>query len=256
MTPGMRSASPVTDRQVRFAHLLRHGVLSGAVAGLSAALVLWLVVEPVVRRALAVEEARDQHGHAHEELVSRGQQVLGGLLTAAVVGVLFGVVFAVVFARTRHRLPGRSEQGRALVLAAMGFAVVVLLPAVTVPANPPAVGDPATVARRTLLYVLTILVGLLVVGLLLEVDRRLGERVRRPAVRRTLVVLLAAAAVVVVLAAMPAPDPIPADVPADLVWDFRLASLAQLAVMWGVLGLGFGLLVDRETSAPREPVPG
>jgi predicted cobalt transporter CbtA len=239
---------------VRFSHLLRHGALAGAAAGVSAAFVLWLVVEPVIRRALAVEDARPSHEHAHEELVTRGQQVVAGILTAGIVGVLFGVAFAVVFARARHRLPGRTDQGRVAVLAVIGYAVFVLLPALTVPANPPSVGDPDTVTRRTLLYLLTILVGALLAGLLFAVDRWLGGRVGRDAVRRTAVVLLGAAAVTALLAAMPAPDPIPGDVPAALIWDFRMASLAQLAAMWGALGLVFGLLVDREEATVRESV--
>jgi hypothetical protein len=39
-----------------------------------------------------------------------------------------------------------------------------------------------------------------------------------------------------------------------LIWDFRMASLAQLAAMWGALGLVFGLLVDREEATVRESV--
>jgi predicted cobalt transporter CbtA len=39
-------------------------------------------------------------------------------------------------------------------------------------------------------------------------------------------------------------------VPASLLWDFRLASLAQLTVMWLTLGLVFGLLMER-AAAPR-----
>jgi predicted cobalt transporter CbtA len=239
---------------VRFSHLLRYGALAGAAAGVSAALVLWLVVEPVIRRALAIEDARPSHDHAHEELVTRGQQVVGGLVTAGIVGVLFGVVFAVVFAKARHRLPAGSDQGRVAVLAVIGYAVFVLLPALSVPANPPSVGDPDTVTRRTLLYLLTILVGALIAGMLFAADRWLRGRGGRPAARRTAVVLFGAAAVTVLLVAMPAPDPIPVDVPAALIWDFRVASLAQLAVMWGVLGLTFGLLVDREEASAREPV--
>jgi predicted cobalt transporter CbtA len=239
---------------VRFSHLLRYGALAGAAAGVSAALVLWLVVEPVIRRALAVEDARPSRMHSHEEVVTRAQQVVAGILTAGIVGVLFGVAFAVVFARARHRLPGGSDQGRVAVLAAIGYAVFVVLPAVTVPANPPSVGDPATVTRRTLFYVLTILAGALLAGLLFAADRWLQGRAGRAAARRAAVVLLGVAAVTVLLLAMPAPDPVPGDVPAALVWDFRMASLAQLAAMWGVLGLVFGLLVDREDAAVREPV--
>jgi predicted cobalt transporter CbtA len=48
------------------------------------------------------------------------------------------------------------------------------------------------------------------------------------------------------------PDTIPADVPAALIWDFRVASLVQLATMWAVLGTVFGLLSVRQEATARE----
>jgi predicted cobalt transporter CbtA len=237
---------------VQLSKLLRHGVAAGAAAGLCAALVLWVLVEPVIRRALEVEQARagGHDGHAHEPLVSRSFQVLGGAVTAALVGVMVGVVFAVVFARTRHLLPGRSDVGRSAALATAGFLVVTLLPALKVPANPPAVGDPATVTERTLLYVLTVLLGVLGVGIVLAVDRWLRER-GRPDPRRAVVDTLAAVVLAVtVLVLVPgSPDTVPGDVPPTLLWDFRIASLAQLATMWLVLGLVFGTLVQPRARA-------
>ena len=41
------------------------------------------------------------------------------------------------------------------------------------------------------------------------------------------------------------PDTIAADIPAAVIWDFRLASLGQLAVLWSGLGLTSGWLLDR-----------
>jgi hypothetical protein len=35
--------------------------------------------------------------------------------------------------------------------------------------------------------------------------------------------------------------------PADVVWNFRLASLGQLAVLWTALALTAGALLDRRT---------
>lgn len=43
------------------------------------------------------------------------------------------------------------------------------------------------------------------------------------------------------------PDTIPSDVPAVVVWSFRLASLGQLAVLCLTLGLVSGALLDRRT---------
>jgi len=235
-----------------FGFLLRRGLVAGAAAGVVAAAVIWLVVEPVLRRALALETAEMAHaGHHEEPLVGRGAQVVGGALTTVVVGVLFGVVFSVVFARLRHRLPGGADLGRSAVLAALGFGVFSLLPAVTYPANPPGVGDPATVAERTLLYVLSVLMGLLVVTVVAMVHRGLTGRRLRPAQAVGVDALVAAAGLVAVLTLLPpSPDPVPADIPADLLWDFRLASLAQLASMWATLGLVFGLLLEGRATKP------
>lgn len=241
-----------------FGFLLRRGLAAGAAAGVVAAAVIWLLVEPVLRRALALEESAMAHGGQHEEpLVSRGAQVVGGLLTTTVVGVLFGVVFAVVFARVRHRLPATTDLGRSVLLAALGFGVFSLLPAVKYPANPPGVGNPGTVTERTLLYVLSILMGLLVLTVVTLVHRALSGSRLRPAQVVGVDALVAAAGVVAVLALLPSsPDPIPADVPADLLWDFRLASLAQLASMWATLGLAFGLLLEARAGRTAVPAPG
>ncbi len=261
MTAGTPSACPATDDcAMTFTHLLRRGVVAGATAGLAAALVTWLVVEPVIRRALVVEEAR-RGGHSHggggeEPLVSRGLQVVGGAGTSALAGVMFGVVFAVVFAKTRHLLPGATDFGRAGVLAALGFFVFSLLPGTKLPANPPAVGDPATVTQRTWLYVLCILLGLLVVSVVASIDRYQRGRGVDVAVRGTVNLLTFVVGVALVFALVPGtPDTVPADVPAALLWDFRLASLTQLAVMWATLGVTFGLLVQTRTARSTRPEP-
>lgn len=260
MTAGTRSACPATDdRTVTFTHLLRRGVVAGAAAGLAAALVTWLVVEPVIRRALVIEEARGGHSHGgggEEPLVSRGLQVIGGAGTSALAGVMFGVLFAVVFAKVRHLLPATTDFGRAIVLAALGFLVFSLLPGTKLPANPPAVGDPATVTQRTWLYVLCILLGLLIMSVVASVDRYQRGRDVDVAVRGTVNLLTFAAGVALVFALVPGtPDTVPADVPAALLWDFRLASLTQLAVMWATLGVSFGLLVQSRTVASSRPDP-
>lgn len=235
---------------MRLPALLKRGAAAGAAGGLSAALVMWLVVEPVIRRALLVEETRGGHHH-DEPLVSRTAQVWGGLVTTVFIGVLFGVIFTVVFARLRARLPAATDLGRAMSLAAIGFAVLTILPALHIPANPPGVGGAETVNERTLIYLLTVLLGLLGVGAVLAADRALRSKVTDP-VRVALDVLLGVAWLVAMLVLMPdPPDQIPAYVPADLLWDFRIASVAQLAVMWLVVGVVFGVLVDGRTRPVR-----
>jgi len=250
-----------------FGSVLRRGVLAGVSAGLAAAVVTWLVVEPVIRRALAIEDMRSMHGgqsapaglpsHGGDEpLVSRAAQVVGGAVTAVLVGVAVGVVFAVVFARMRERLPGRGDFGRSMVLATIGFAAVSLLPALKIPSNPPAVGDPGTVGHRTMMYAAVLLLGIGIALLVPVLDQRLAARGTVPSTRWAIDVVATVVLVVLVLVLVPgSPDAVPADVPAALLWDFRLASLAQLATMWLTLGLVFGLLLERVAAPERALEP-
>ena len=242
--------------------ILARGAAGGAAAGLAAALVSLLVVEPVIRAALAVEAARaPASGEHHEEVFSRPVQLAGGMLTAILVGLALGLVFAVVFARAHHRLPGRGNFGRAAVLAAAGFGVLALLSAVKYPANPPGVGDPETVGARTLMYLTLLAAGVLVLLALAAVFASLSRRGWPWAERVSAVVAAGVLLCGAVLALWPAsPDPVPPDVPAELLWRFRLASLAQLAALWATLGLVTGLLLERAgrqpATAPGFPAPG
>ena len=249
-----------------FGSVLRRGVLAGLSAGVASAVVTWLVVEPVIRRALVIEGSRTTAVHgggqsiavhvpAHggdEPLVSRTVQVVGGGVTAALVGVAVGVIFAVVYARVRERLGGRGDLVGSMTLAAIGFGAVSLLPALVVPANPPAVGDADTVGRRTMLYAVVLLLGVAIPLVVAAVDSRLAQRGTPTSTRRTVDVLTAVVLVVLVVTLVPgSPDVVPDDVPADLLWDFRIASLAQLAAMWLTLGLVFGVLMERAVTRDR-----
>jgi predicted cobalt transporter CbtA len=249
-----------------FADLLRRGLAAGAAAGCLAALYIWLVVEPVLERALKVEDARTaahtheieaQGGHVHAEaaIVERPEQILGGALTVLVVGVLFGVVFAVVFAQLRHRLPGATDVARSLWLALIGFGVFVLAPTITIPANPPAVGDPGSVNSRTGIWALTIVLAALLVIAGFVLNSQLRAKGLSDATRTAVVAAAGIVTAGVAIWAVPAsPDGIAADMGAQLVWDFRLASIGMWALLFVALGVVFGVLVSRKAAGARQPV--
>jgi hypothetical protein len=74
------------------------------------------------------------------------------LATGVVVyGCALGGVFALVFAYA-YGVGPLSPRGTAAPLAAIAFVTLILVPQVKYPANPPAVGDPATIGGRTGLY--------------------------------------------------------------------------------------------------------
>lgn len=235
-----------------------NGALAGAVAGgLGAAAMYWLV-EPSIRAAIAIEEAGAvhehdagaSHDHGTEALVSRPEQVVAGLVTVLVVGVLIGVAFALVHRFLAPRLPGRSPVATTMALAGLGFLTFTLAPALVVPANPPAVGDPATVDLRTATYLGTIVCAVALAALVTGVGR---ARALTPGARAVAAAVLGVAGAVVLAAVLPhAADPVPANVPADLIWRFRVASLAQIGLMWLALGATCAWLGQSRTAvAPR-----
>lgn len=220
-----------------------NGALAGAVAGgLGAAAMYWLV-EPSIRAAIAIEEAgaaahehasAASHDHGVEALVSRPEQVVAGLATVVVVGILIGIAFALVHRLLASRLPGRASAATAMALAGIGFLTFTLAPALVVPATPPAVGDPATVDLRAATYLGTIVCAVGLAALVAGVAR---AGALTPGARAVAAAALGVAGVVVLAAVLPhAADPVPANVPADLVWRFRVASLAQVGLMWLALG--------------------
>jgi hypothetical protein len=236
---------------------LRASLAGGLAAGGIAAVFTLVVVEPTIRLALAVEEARGAAGHTHggaphdSELVSRGMQLVGGVLAVVVAALLLSLVYAVVLTRFR-RSWNLGELPSALIVAGGCFTAFALVPGLKYPANPPAVGDPSTVNERTFLYFGAIAMGALLIAALLAVAGS-ARRARWSSTRTT----WTAAAVVAVglaglFAALPSsPDTVPADVGAGLVWQFRLQSLGMLALLWATLGLMTGTML-----AHRGPLGG
>ena len=234
--------------------LLVRGMLAGLLAGLLATGFARLVGEPPVDRAIAFEAARHaQAGDADEpELVSRAVQSTVGLLTGVVVyGTALGGLFALAYAGAYGRIGGRMgrlpPRAVAALLAAAGFVVLVVVPQLKYPANPPSVGEPETIGLRTALYF-----GLLAVSVLAACAAAGTGRALRARLGAWNAALVAAAAYLLCMVAagfVLAPvNEVPPGFPADLLWRFRLASLGTEAVLWTTLGLVFGLLAERLTA--------
>lgn len=245
---------PAVHTPPRFGQLFGPLVLAGVIAGALAGAYSLMVTERAIEPALELEDARlaAEGGHDHGvETFSRGTQLLGGFVGTLVAGVVLAVVFAAVYGVTRHRLPGRTDFARVVLLAGIGFGVFALLPALTIPANPPAVSDPATIGTRTAIYGTVLLCGLIaaiLVSALVSVLRSRGTGIAATAAAA--VVLIGVLVALVILLVPDNPDVIPSEVPAAVVWNFRLASLGQLAVLWTALGLAGGWSLDRLTHTP------
>jgi len=242
---------------MKLSRVVADGALAGVASGVIGALALYTLVEPSIRKAIALEESshHEAMAHAHDVVVSRGAQVAVGMLTLVVVGVLIGIAFAIVHNALRDRLPGASPFTRSLSLAGLGFAALTLVPALTMPAGPPGVGEPDTINYRTTVYVLSIVCGGILVGGVVTLTRTLKHWPIHH--RGAAAVLAAVVGIGAMFWALPAAaSPVPATFGADLIWQFRIASLAQLELMWVTLAVVFGWLrqararLDQEARRP------
>ncbi|GAB3230778.1 CbtA family protein [Glycomyces halotolerans] len=235
---------------------VRRGLAAGLAAGLVAGAFALLVGEVPLQEAIELEEraqsaahgpAEAAHDHGEEFTVSRtAQQALlpvGTALLGAAYGGLFGLVFAFVARDSRDRWKGALAFGVAV------WAAIALFPGLKYPSNPPGVGDPSTVEARTTWFLVAIGASAAMALLLWAASRWLRRRGMDDVPRQTLVGVVAVLLYGALFFTLPANGD-QAEAPADLLWDFRLASMATQAILWLGLAVVFGWLWHRD--AKRE----
>jgi predicted cobalt transporter CbtA len=237
--------------------ILKTSVVAGLIAGAVISGFHTLLIEPVIERAIALEEHLSQtRGEAHAEpVVDRPTQrwglVLGFILYGAIWGLLLGLLLYLIQG-WRPTTWTIMRYGFALA-ALLGWSVA-LFPFLKYPANPPGVGETETVRYRQALYLGFI--GLSAVGTALAVGLfHLLNRPSRAPSRGRAAWLSAAAFYVIyaatIYAALPA-NPDPVEMPADLVWTFRVISFVGLTLFWMILAAMFGWFA-RDTSPALAP---
>lgn len=235
--------------------LLVRGMLIGLAAGVLGFGFAVLFGEPQVQHAIDFEDqlARLHHEPAGQEVVSRGIQRTLGLLTGtAILSVALGGMFSLVFAYAYGRIGNMSPRVTAAVLALLAYLTITVVPFTKYPANPPGIGDGATIDKRTTLFVL--MIGISVLAAIA------ANRVRRELLARLggwNAGIAAAGAFIVVIAAaeliLPGVHETPKGFPADVLYRFRLASLGTNATIWATIGLGFGAAAERLLASQGQP---
>jgi Probable cobalt transporter subunit (CbtA) len=220
--------------------VLRRGLLAGLIAGLVSGVYLLLVGEPVIDQAIRLEAAASG-GAPAVEVFSRGTQRLGLVGATVLYGLAVGGVFAIIHRLLEPRMAAGTAWDKAVRLAAAGFGTLFLVPFLEYPSDPPGVGDPATAGTRTRLYLAAIALSAVISLLAWLAARRLAELgVERW--RRQLAVG-AGYLVAVSLAYTVLPEVSqPVNVPAEVLWEARLASASGQALLWACIGAAFGAL--------------
>jgi Probable cobalt transporter subunit (CbtA) len=244
--------------------LVVRGLLVGLIAGLLAFGFAKTFAEPVIGVAIDFESAHDEAERqaqikngitpepAEPEIFSRTVQSTVGLLTGVlVVGAGIGGLFGVLFAFANGRMGNLGPGATSTLLSLYGFWSIYLIPALKYPPNPPAVGEPETIALRTGVYFLIMAVSIAAtVG---------GLMLRTPLVAKfgswtgSVYAFLAYLAVICFFfAVLPGINEVPDDFPAVTLWQFRIFSVGTQAILWGSIGLMFGWLVEHGSA--RSPV--
>jgi predicted cobalt transporter CbtA len=247
--------------------LLWRGMLTGVFAGIICFGFLKLAGEPPVDRAIAfeaqLEETKahaDSHAHvdahthpsaeapkpeSYPELVSREVQAGLGLFTGiAVYSAAFGGLFALAFALAYGRMGEFSPRATAALLAGAGFVAVSVVPILKYPPNPPSVGDADTIGMRTAIYF-----SMIALSLAAMIGTGMVRVRLQPRFGAWNACLIAGAlylvAMVVAGVALPVVNEVPEQFPADVLWQFRIASIGAQVLLWTTLGLGFGVAAER-----------
>ncbi|CAM5526119.1 MULTISPECIES: CbtA family protein [Streptomyces] len=231
--------------------LLVRGMIAGVIAGALALAVAYFLGESQVDAAIAIEEAHSHAAHGgggggeEEELVSRTMQATGGLATALLVfGVAVGGIAALVYAYALGRIGNFGPRATAALIAGAALLTVYVVPFLKYPANPPAVGNPDTIGKRTTLFFLMVALSLLLAVAAVIIGKRLA-----PALGNWNATIAAAAGFVLAIglayAFLPSFDEVGKDFPASLLWKFRLSTLAVQTTFWAGFGLIFGYLTER-----------
>jgi predicted cobalt transporter CbtA len=221
-------------------------LLSGAISGALLGLINQGMVEPFIDKAIGIETQKQVNAGKiidfAQQLQYRIYQKEGEIVAATVLGTSLASLFGVVFVYSRSSLAGSNNKKKALILAGLMFFVLFLVPALKYPANPPAVGNPATIYYRESLFIGFIAVsGFSTLGLAL-LYRKLGKNQSK---RKIGIPLIIYAAIMISAYLVFPPNPDRITIPMDLIMSFRIASVFTTSIFWGLLGIIFGAFWDK-----------
>jgi hypothetical protein len=274
--------------------LILRGVAAGGIAGVLCFIFTRIFAEPVIQAAINYQTARDAAQAALDkaagvpgpppgpDIFSRTIQAdigagVGLIFFGAAVGALFAVAYILIGRKVRM-----NPRVLALLVAGGGFLGMYMVPFLKYPANPPSIGNPATIRDRGLLYLTMVVIsvaGLVLAGMAARwLRNRLG-------VWNAVIVAGVAYAVIVgaAMAILPPLGHLHANViaygrhmtetplplrnpqgrivfpgfPADVLFNFRLYSIINQLILWSGIGLIFGFLADRllaEQSRSNQPL--
>lgn len=217
---------------------------AGSVGGLVHAAASLAITGPYIDAAIGLETRMMlESGEAEDSLQFweslesyREWQRQGQVLASVIHGISFASLLSIAYVLCRGQLPGGPVAG-AVLLGAVMWGVLFMVPFLKYPASLPGVGDPDTIGTRTLLYVGFVAVSGVAAAAAWILSRRAGKA-RLPAAAAGYAAVMAA--FFALFPAVPSGGALP-----DLEAGFHVASVAGVSSMWASMPLAAGLLWRR-----------
>ena len=207
-------------------------ISAGLLAGLVHGMLNIVFVEPYLDTAIGIEnqrlfvagEAKDTPQFWQQFSDYRIWQKQGSIVAGAMLGMATGALLGLVFAYSKNSLPGNSDIKKALLLSVIMWAVLYFIPFLKYPANPPTVGDPATIAFRSATYALFVAIsGLGAIGF---------SRIYKKLETKKFLAFVGYAGFMGLVYVIMPPNPDPIKTSMDIVNGFREISTATMTIYW------------------------
>lgn len=272
--------------------LIVRGVLAGLLAGVVAFVFARIFAEGPISDAIDYENGRDAAQAALDkaagltsapeahELFSRTVQANVGIGVGIIgFGAAMGALFAVCYTICLGRVGNLSARSLALLVALAGFLGIYFVPFLKYPANPPGIGESDTIRQRGFLYLLMVFASIVLLALAVWLGRRLTTRFGtwNASLLAGGAFIVAVGVVMIALAssgqvgsdaelfgrhATETPRPLTdangsvvyPGFPADVLYNFRLYSVAAQVLLWAVIGLVFAPMAGRLLDPAMQPV--
>lgn len=237
------------ETQHSLGSIVAASLLAGVVAGLFVAAFHQLATEPVLQQAIDLEGTlkRASGQPVAPELFSRSIQHVGLFIGYLLYGIGWGALFGVVacLLPLLTRVSFSLKQGLGLLLVSCW--TVGIMPQLKYPANPPGVGESATISFRQEVYLSMLLLSILGSFLAAIAYQALGKRSQRWQQLRVRIPLVAGCYLLymgILYICLPNyADPV--RLPSHLMMSFRWLSVTGVLLFWLALGCVFVLLLGR-----------
>jgi hypothetical protein len=269
--------------------IIWRGLLAGAIGGVLAFLFARIFAEPQIQKAIDYESARDAAQDALDkaaglpvaaggpDIFSRTIQADVGIGVALIFfGAAMGGLFAVAYSLYLGRAGSLRPRTLALLVAGGGFVGMYLVPFIKYPANPPAIGHEDTIRQRSEVYLIMVTASVLFLVLSVWLGKRLQARFGtwNATLIAGAVFIVATGIVMLILPALghlaankqfhqatETPAPLTdasgkiafPGFPADVLFNFRLFSVADQLILWATIGLVFAPLAERLLAPKKAP---